>query len=417
MKSSLLITLAATTLFGCFGTKTLTGTKEDAPATIFDEIRSRIDEGHYEIALELLEFTELHNAQYFYLLSYTYSGLASSNKGELFDIDHKLIEKASEAMEKCLELDPSFSKQLIDNPYDKLSSLWGLLAKRYFFENDREKAQKCLDEGRKRGGFYPAYIEYGYNLLGSCDSFAILLTDRDIDFFSSFYWQVSVDYRTDIDLISLNLLNSPCLVGYYAAKGVDFGINHTFPASIHHQTNPFSSPYRHLLKNAGFEITIPGKATRDKMLAQDVLLVNMINANYREREIYFAFSVSPHNTYAFDEFLRTEGLVRRICADKSEENSVRSLQTLCSNISSNYIFEDLLSETVNLLSSPLLKSYLSVFAEAIDAVLDEKDIETAEKLIQRAKSSLPDTMIAPEQKKDLEALFTRVKTMKKTPKQ
>lgn len=67
---------------------------------------------------------------------------------------------------------------------------------------------------------YPnSVLDYGYNVLSSCDSNAIVISNGDTDTYSLWYWQ-SKGFRTDVAVMNSSMTNSPfyCIafVKYYA---------------------------------------------------------------------------------------------------------------------------------------------------------------------------------------------------------
>jgi len=66
---------------------------------------------------------------------------------------------------------------------------------------------EALKEGRDRGGFPDWMLEYGKNLLRSCDSNSILFTGSHADTNAAWYIQYIEDFRKDITVIPIGLLN------------------------------------------------------------------------------------------------------------------------------------------------------------------------------------------------------------------
>ncbi|MDG5815723.1 hypothetical protein QA601_11580 [Chitinispirillales bacterium ANBcel5] len=358
--------------------------------TIFDEIRVSITHQEWDIALEMLKFTQLRHAEYYYLLSHTYAGMALEQDRDSAGVNPEFYLKASEAMEKAISLDSSFSKIMDLNPYDKLGLIWGSLALSYLFENKYDKAQWCFEEGKQRGAFYEAYLDYGYNLLSSCQKNGILLTSGGIDTYAALYWQIVSNYRRDVTVICLQNLDNKKFVQHLSSRGVDFGLCDDFRASISNQKNPFTQPYLHQLKNAGFMITIPDRSQKELLFVQDVLLVNLVNANYRSRPIYFSSAVSKQGLYAFNNVLTLEGLVKRLTADVAGDAVEKRVcfESLEVNLLKTYNYDGLLNEhtSENKKSSELQNHYVSVLLSAINAFLFKEDYENAAPFISKLEN-------------------------------
>lgn len=69
--------------------------------------------------------------------------------------------------------------------------------------------KKEIVTGREKGGYPDWLIEIGRNILKSCEPNAILFTGGDADFNATQYLQIVEDYRKDVSVIPLALLERP----------------------------------------------------------------------------------------------------------------------------------------------------------------------------------------------------------------
>ena len=77
------------------------------------------------------------------------------------------------------------------------------------FESKIDSAKWAFKTGKADGGFYPAIIEYNKNIMASCKPNAILFTNGDNDTYPNWFLQFIDNYRQDITVVNLSLLNVP----------------------------------------------------------------------------------------------------------------------------------------------------------------------------------------------------------------
>ncbi len=118
-----------------------------------------------------------------------------------------VVRAASEQFETVLRTTPAYEGELMNiGPHGKLMSQWSTLALAYAVRGETDSARWAMEEGRKRGGFTDAFLEFGRNLLASCDSNSILVTAGDMDSFPVMYLQLMQGMRRDVLVVTCPLV-------------------------------------------------------------------------------------------------------------------------------------------------------------------------------------------------------------------
>ena len=193
-----------------------------------------------------------------------------------------------------------------------------------------------------RSGNYVAW-DYAYNMLNSCEPYAIIFTNGDNDTFPLWYLQEVEGVRKDVRVVNLSLLNTD----WYIEQMRDF--EPKIPIQMNDNDISNIAPMRWEAK----EMNIPGpengtdsgltwilKPTyHNKFLrVQDIMIYRLIQACKWERPIYFAVTVSDDNRIGLDEYLQMEGMVFKLYPKKvSSINYEKMKQNIIQSPDVNYI--------------------------------------------------------------------------------
>lgn len=193
-----------------------------------------------------------------------------------------------------------------------------------------------------RTGNYVA-SDYSYNILQSCEPNGIIFTNGDNDTFPLWYMQEVEGVRRDVKVVNLSLLNTPWYikqlrsiepkikVGNISDETIDnIGLMPWEKRKVKISPPPdsfFTSPEHPELHQFGknpkdlppmeWEVAPTLTFSNQGFLrVQDVMVLQILEANRWERPIYFATTVSPDNKLGIDEYMTMEGLAFRIYPQK-----------------------------------------------------------------------------------------------------
>lgn len=183
-----------------------------------------------------------------------------------------------------------------------------------------------------RKGNYVAW-DYSWNLLQSCEPNGIIFTNGDNDTFPVWYMQEVEGVRKDVRVVNLSLLNTPWYIKQLKNNepkvkiGLsDETIDNLGVMPFKKQKIKISPPPGSNLEPMEWEMkpTIMGQGIR----VQDIMILQILEANRWEKPIYFATTVSPSNRLGMDKYLQMQGLVfqvypeevKRTDPDKIEQN-------------------------------------------------------------------------------------------------
>ncbi len=172
-----------------------------------------------------------------------------------------------------------------------------------------------------RKGNYVA-SDYSYNILQTCEPNGIIFTNGDNDTFPLWYLQEVEGVRKDVRVVNLSLLNTPWYIKQLRnnepkvaiGRLSDDDIDRLTPIPWKKSKIKISSPPGTDLQPMEWELkpTLMKRGLR----VQDIMILQILEANRWKRPIYFAVTVSPDNKLGMDSYLQMEGLAFRIHPEK-----------------------------------------------------------------------------------------------------
>jgi len=168
------------------------------------------------------------------------------------------------------------------------------------------------DTHNRHNNYFPH--DYAYNLLNSCKKGGILFTNGDNDTFPLWYLQEAEGVRKDVIVANLSLLNTPWYIKQLVKKGLPTSYTSDEINKIRPQRG-FGKDVKVPLANAKIDVKIK-KNEHPYLKVQDIMVLNIVDANKWKRPIYFAITVGQSNYMGLYEYMKMEGMVYNVTNKK-----------------------------------------------------------------------------------------------------
>lgn len=290
--------------------------------------------GDYEKAIEILKQAEIAGAndpEVYYLLGY-YSHYLAYDSRPLIDYNEKYSNKILRYLEKAIELNPNYR-----NAYYFIGAEYGARALNALQTGNSESYISNYKKAYEKGAFPLWLIEYGKNILNSCDENAILIVGGDAEFNPIQYLQLIEHYRRDITVIPYGFLNRPWYIEKLRTgvknllKNVPISFSEEQVYNMHPykwDTLTIEIPISEKLKKE-FELTpdktfswklepnmISGEKTY--LSADKAIFANIVKTNGWERSIYFSLGCNPSFFSGLKDYFQLCGLAYKLLPKKTE---------------------------------------------------------------------------------------------------
>jgi hypothetical protein len=270
-----------------------------------------------------------------------------------------------------------------------------------------------LDHSRN---FYT--YDFGLNLLATLPDKAILFTNGDADTFTPWYLQGGEGLRPDVSVINLPLLNAPFYVSQILSNNQDLAISLSPQEVSELNIRPWADTSIYIPvkcdprifnipdsvvfpDSVAFRITpnIAGKY----LLAQDWMLLQIIEANAWQRPIYFAITVSEDNLRWVAPYLRPEGVAQRLIPMQSP---AINKQIMTGNLIGKYLYRGLADPSMPLdeFTINIASSYYPLFTNLAIGDARAGDYEACQNTIKFMKENLPINRLGPLPESFMEAI-------------
>jgi len=394
-----------------------------------DEADSLINEGKYQDAADYLEkfiLKDPENQEAHYFLGQAYDKLSMPEETGGNNVILSFALKSTEHFKKVIEIFPYYKgKIFLLDPYSKITSVWGSTASTYACRGDLDSAKWAFNFGREQGGFYPEILEYNKNVMLSCSPNAILFTNGDNDTYPVWYLQLVENYRKDITIINLSLLNTEWYIkqlkyndpfgdGVIRIKYSDSQIEQLEPIqweatkisipildSTHSQENLSDIYERYNLTNyttlreGNISWTMDPTLDYEKNLRairiQDLMVKEIIESNNWERPIYFAVTCSEDGKIGLNEYLRMEGLAYQLIPQKKGQDEEFINKNILRNnldiFTSNWLYKDNYKYLDDF--QRLTQNYRNAYLRLVLSYLSDAQNDLAIKTLNEMENKIP----------------------------
>lgn len=312
-------------------TKTINGQELSLKQQALNEFKNE----HYQEAIILLEKafnTTTVDAETYYYLG-VFNHYKAYDSRPLTGHNFSNSEKIFAYFDKAIELNPNFGNAKYF--YGAECSGNSFLAMQNY---DLEKLKYFYKLAFDKGAYPEWLLEYGKNMLNSCNENAILFTGGNADFDVCSYLQLHQNYRTDITIIPIGYIDRPWYVKFLkeglkgAVKKINLELTDNQIYDIH--------PYKWKKTNIQISVTsklkqkyeldsnylmewivepnLKNENKRTYLSPQKAMLLQIVENNYDERPIYFSNSSNKLFYGGLDEYFKNCGIVSELTPIKTK---------------------------------------------------------------------------------------------------
>jgi len=390
----------------------------------------KFKEGEYTEAISLLKKAALvtpDDAEVYYYLG-RYSHYLCYDVGPR-KYDEGKSNEIIRYLDKAVSLDPH-----LGNAYYYIGVEYGVRGHFAMIEGNIKKAKKEFRLGREKGGYPDWLLEYARNMLSSCDQNAILFTGGDAEANSAWYLQLVENYRRDISVIPIGLLNFTPFV-LFAKKGLD-GVLVGIPISktdeqirkaqiIKWKPQKIKIPINKIALN---RFKIPGKITamewelkpdiiRDStgfLMPGTAYIVDIVKTNKWKRSIYFTVGSPQKQRAGLNSHLQLCGLTYRLLPVEAEKYGMSinpaKIESVLLNQKSYSHFNDVKEHNMPRVSF-ILNNYRVILIRLAGFYLERGDMEKAGDVLEKMQEYMPEALfpMAPPIKKMLQKTLGKIR--------
>ncbi|MCK9500072.1 MAG: hypothetical protein M0Q45_11285 [Bacteroidales bacterium] len=292
----------------------------------------------YKKAVEILKVaveSGFEDAETYYYLGYFTHYMLYDSKPLIKENHIEYSNNVIEYLEKALALDPDFR-----NAYSFIGIEYGARAMFALYQENKNDYINFYRMGYEKGGFPDWQIEFGRNILKSCEINAIVFLGGDFDYNAVRYLQTVENYRSDVTAIPIGHLDRPWFVkilknGYdplvkkapisLSKYDIDDMRNYKWDTlQIEISVNKM------LIEEYGFEKSYSMKwklepdlksERRTYLSPRRAILADIVFTNKFERPIHFSYTCLPKFRAGLDNFLQVYGMTYKLLPFKTKETN------------------------------------------------------------------------------------------------
>ena len=307
-------------------------------------------------------------------------------------------------LEKAIELKPDYGYA-----YYFLGAEYGARALEALKKGDVQQFKNELINGKKSGGYPDWMLDYGRNLLKSCEKNAILFLFGDLQVNAVFYIQMVEEYRKDVLPIPPFLLARP----WYAKllkEGVpgvwdkapiswtEVHISDMHPYQWRNQIVeiPVSDSYMKIYNIPTQNNTMKWELKPDigkySLDAGTALLLNIIETNEWTRTIYFS---SGSSEYGLIDYFQITGIANKLLPFKTINTEFRydlsSTEKVLLNPSSYKNFQDLAIHDLSYATDFFPYNYRKLLLDLAQYYFSKGNSQKALSIIEKMEKFMPES--------------------------
>ncbi|MDR0363940.1 MAG: hypothetical protein LBH92_02845 [Bacteroidales bacterium] len=367
---------------------------------------------HYNEAINLLEEAKIKNPNdpeiYYYLGWFNHYRAYDSRP--LNGYDYSYSKRIFNYLDKALELNPNYG----DAKYFYGAECSGnaFLAMQNY---NSDKLKYFFELAYKKGAYPDWLIEFGKNILNSCEEDAILFAGGNADFDVCSYLQLCENFRADITVIPIGNIDRPWYVGFLknglngCVRKVRINLNEQQIMDIHPfkwketeisiDVSPKDKAKFDLSDNYKLMWTISPDLNSERMHSkienetakkrtylspQRAILLQIVQDNFSERPIYFSNFAESSFYAGLNDFFQNCGLVSKLTPIKTQSSNYEFDESTVSLLLVPQNFEhyrSIMNNDIPRISGIVLYGYNRMLLNLADSYRKSDDTKNLEKLV------------------------------------
>ena len=260
------------------------------------------------------------NAEAHYFLGYAYSKLNALDANGIIAMSLPLTQKTSEQFELVNKLTPKYTGETLWlDPYSKLTSEWGTMAMCYWYNGEKDSALWAFREGKKKGGFSDFYLAINRKVLDECTPDAFLISSGDIFTIPLWYLQIVENYRPDVTVIDVAMLNATWYPSYLAQRyHVPFGLSESELNAVDLCSWTDSTISISINDSSCFFWLVKPSYYDTYLLRGDRLFLSLLQENEFKHNIFFTTAFTEDSRLSLGNYLQSFILTDRLNYDNQD---------------------------------------------------------------------------------------------------